>query len=114
MRLLGPKSFPDVLKVFDEENIFKDGWYPSHIKDTWPRERFNEANSQFGEWNEFELSHTDLLDVKLHWNTGFEIPKEGMTVAEALQLPIERVSVLLGHRSVRITERHYSPWVRAA
>lgn len=27
--------------------------------------------------------------------------------------PIERVSVLLGHKSVRITERHYSPWVRA-
>ena len=27
--------------------------------------------------------------------------------------PIERVSVLLGHRSVRITEKHYSPWVRA-
>jgi len=27
--------------------------------------------------------------------------------------PIERVSVLLGHQSVRITEKHYSPWVRA-
>jgi integrase/recombinase XerD len=28
-------------------------------------------------------------------------------------VPIERVSVLLGHQSVRVTERHYSPWVRA-
>lgn len=28
-------------------------------------------------------------------------------------IPIERVSVLLGHQSVRITEKHYSPWVRA-
>ena len=28
-------------------------------------------------------------------------------------VPIEKVSVLLGHQSVRITERHYSPWVRA-
>jgi integrase/recombinase XerD len=27
-------------------------------------------------------------------------------------VPIERVSILLGHSSVRITERHYSPWVR--
>jgi integrase/recombinase XerD len=27
-------------------------------------------------------------------------------------VPIERVSVLLGHQSVRITERHYSPWVK--
>ena len=25
-------------------------------------------------------------------------------------VPIERVSVLLGHQSVRITERHYAPW----
>jgi integrase len=27
-------------------------------------------------------------------------------------VPIERVSILLGHSSTRITERHYSPWVR--
>ena len=28
-------------------------------------------------------------------------------------VPLERVSVLLGHNSVRITEPHYSPWVRS-
>jgi len=28
-------------------------------------------------------------------------------------VPLERISVLLGHQSVRVTERHYSPWVRA-
>jgi site-specific recombinase XerD len=28
-------------------------------------------------------------------------------------IPIERVSLLLGHQSVRITEKHYSPWVHA-
>lgn len=28
-------------------------------------------------------------------------------------VPIERVSILLGHSSVKITERHYAPWVRA-
>jgi integrase/recombinase XerD len=28
-------------------------------------------------------------------------------------VPIERVSILLGHSSTRITERHYSAWVRA-
>jgi integrase/recombinase XerD len=27
-------------------------------------------------------------------------------------VPIERVSILLGHTSIRITERHYTPWVR--
>ena len=36
----------------------------------------------------------------------------------AVELPlagvsIERVSVLLGHSSVRVTEKHYNPWVRA-
>ena len=28
-------------------------------------------------------------------------------------VPIERVSVLLGHQSVRVTEKHYNPWVRS-
>jgi integrase len=28
-------------------------------------------------------------------------------------VPVERVSVLLGHQSVRITEKHYAPWVRS-
>jgi integrase/recombinase XerD len=28
-------------------------------------------------------------------------------------IPIERVSILLGHQSTRVTERHYNPWVRA-
>ncbi len=28
-------------------------------------------------------------------------------------VPLERVSMLLGHQSVRVTERHYAPWVAA-
>jgi integrase/recombinase XerD len=38
------------------------------------------------------------------------------TYAVALLLegvPMERVSILLGHTSIRVTEKHYSPWVRA-
>jgi integrase len=38
------------------------------------------------------------------------------TLAVELRLagvPIERVSVLLGHSSVRVTEKHYNPWVRS-
>jgi integrase len=27
-------------------------------------------------------------------------------------VPIERVAILLGHSSVRITEKQYAPWVR--
>jgi hypothetical protein len=26
---------------------------------------------------------------------------------------MERVSILLGHSSVKVTERHYAPWVQA-
>ena len=28
-------------------------------------------------------------------------------------IALERVSVLLGHQSVKVTEKHYTPWVRA-
>jgi integrase/recombinase XerD len=28
-------------------------------------------------------------------------------------VPLQRVSVLLGHSSIKVTEKHYSPWVRA-
>ena len=27
-------------------------------------------------------------------------------------VPIERVAILLGHSSIKVTERHYSPWIR--
>jgi hypothetical protein len=97
MRLIGPRSFPELLKIFDDENRFKDGWTN---KDPWPRDRFNEANSFLGEWNEFELSHPELLDVKLHWNDQFDIPKDGMTVAEALQLPRVRSWIAKGEHKI--------------
>jgi len=28
-------------------------------------------------------------------------------------VPLDRVSVLSGHSSIRITERHYAPWPRS-
>jgi hypothetical protein len=28
-------------------------------------------------------------------------------------IPLEQVGALLGHASVRVTEKHYSPWVKA-
>jgi integrase len=36
-------------------------------------------------------------------------------VAELLKngVPMEEVSILLGHSSVRITEKHYASWVQA-
>jgi integrase len=28
-------------------------------------------------------------------------------------VPLDQVSILLGHSSVKITEKHYAPWVKA-
>jgi integrase/recombinase XerD len=28
-------------------------------------------------------------------------------------VPLEQVSILLGHKSVKLTEKHYAPWVKA-
>ncbi|HXW92464.1 MAG TPA: tyrosine-type recombinase/integrase [Terriglobales bacterium] len=28
-------------------------------------------------------------------------------------VPLERISILLGHHSLKVTEKHYAPWVRA-
>jgi hypothetical protein len=99
MRLVAPKSFPDVLKIFDQENTVKDKQCRCG-KDRWPRHRFAEANSQFGEWTEVELSHAELLDVKLFGNAAFGIPKEGMTVGEALRLDAVRAWLALGSNGV--------------
>jgi hypothetical protein len=97
MKLIGPKSYTDVLKIFDEENKFKDGWYPPAQKDTWPRGRFDEANAQFkGEWYEYELSSADVLNIKLPWNKEFMIPEEGMAVQEALHLPLVKAWIAGG------------------
>src|SRR5580704_18774400 len=86
MKLIGPKSYSELLRVFDTENKVKDGWYPKTLeKDSWPRQAFNQSQLQFGEWNEYELSHAELLDIKLHWNTDFGIPKDGMTVVDAIE-----------------------------
>jgi hypothetical protein len=107
MRLLGPKSYLDLLNIFNEENSVKDRWDPP--KDPWPRKRFEEANGQFnGEWNEFELSHTDLLGVKLIWHTNdaFEIPQEGMVVSEALRLPLVQSWIAKGEHNSYPGETH--------
>jgi hypothetical protein len=40
--------------------------------------------------------------------------RETFAVELLLQgVPMERVAMLLGHQSIKITERHYAPWVRA-
>jgi integrase/recombinase XerD len=40
--------------------------------------------------------------------------RDAFAVALLLEgVPMERVSILLGHTSIRVTERNYAPWVRA-
>jgi len=87
MKLRGSKSYPDLVKIFDNENKVKDERYPDEPdRDSWPRHRINEANLQFGEWGEYELSHAELLNVRLHWNRDFGIPEDGMTAVDAIRL----------------------------
>jgi len=102
-----PEANAYVLKVFDEENKVKDGWYPNNPeKDSYPRQAFNKAHLQFGEWNEYELSHAELLCVRLHWNTDFGIPKEGMTVVDAIQLKAVRDWIAAGKAKVLPDNSH--------
>ena len=42
------------------------------------------------------------------------LPCETLTVGLLrARVPMDRVSVLLGHSSIKVREKHYSPWVRA-
>jgi hypothetical protein len=88
MELFGPKSFEEVSELFSQENRFKDEKV-CKAGDTWARDRFKEADAHFlGEWYEYRLSHAEILDIKLPWHKyTYQTPEDGVTVAEALQIP---------------------------
>lgn len=94
MRFLRDLAHEDVCQVFASENGFKDRRYVGRSDgppyDEWPRDRMKEANVQFsGLWSECELSGTELLSVRLHWNTELGIPQGSRpTVESVLQLPL--------------------------
>jgi hypothetical protein len=51
-----------------------------------------------------------------HYRTGADALADPERVNGGLPqvgVPIERVSVLFGHSSIKVTEKYYSPWVRA-
>lgn len=84
---------------------------------------FAPTSKEFFFWNGRSDRHTpvSVWEASLHRifrNAGIEKAHPHRfrdTFAVELLLagtPIERVSVLLGHRSVKVTEKHYSPWVR--
>jgi site-specific recombinase XerD len=71
----------------------------------------SKLHSAIGKWQRRLQTLFTLAEVK-----GGHAHRFRDTFAVELLLtgvPLERVSVLLGHQSVRITERHYSPWVRS-
>jgi len=79
-------------------------WYPDRVKKTsivcmfgdWLRAVFDRAKVPHG--REERLSH------RFRHTFAVEMLLAGV--------PIEGVSILLGHRTVRTTERHYSAWVK--
>jgi len=70
----------------------------------------SKLHSAIGKWQRRLQNLFTLAEVK-----GGHAHRFRDTFAVELLLtgvPLERVSVLLSHQSIRITERHYSPWVR--
>lgn len=71
----------------------------------------SKPKSAVGDWQRSLRKLFDLVDIENGHAHRF---RDTFAVELLLSgVPIERVSMLLGHRSVRVTERHYAPWVRA-
>ncbi len=67
-------------------------------------------STQVGHWQ------GELLDLSAAVKVGhLHAHRFRDTFAVSLLLegvPVERVAVLLGHSSIKVTEKHYSPWIR--
>lgn len=90
MRPIKEWEYANLLGVFERENAEKDQRVKTQLGhvDQWPRDRFQEANARFkGEWHEYEFEQADLARIRLHLNTDFDIPKEGMMLRDALKQP---------------------------
>ena len=62
-------------------------------------------------WSRYLDALFDLADVQDGHSHRF---RDTFAVKLLLKgVPLEQVSILLGHSSLRITEKHYSPWVKA-
>jgi integrase len=70
------------------------------------------ADSVYSDWHRtFEKVFAEAnLGKRCH----FHMFRDTFAVERLLAgVPIEQVSRLLGHKSIRVTEKHYSPWVQA-
>lgn len=68
-----------------------------------------------GDWQGKIKQVFDLAEISKGLGNAVSHRLRDTFAVELLQagVPIERVSILLGHQSVRVTERHYNPWVRS-
>ena len=73
------------------------------------------AFTRIGDWQAKIKKVFDLAGISKGLGNAVSHRLRDTFAVELLQagVPIERVSVLLGHQSVRVTERHYNPWVRS-
>jgi site-specific recombinase XerD len=56
--------------------------------------------------------HKLFVDAKIEHGHAHRFRDTFATELLLSGVPLERVSILLGHHSIKITERHYSPWIR--
>jgi integrase/recombinase XerD len=68
------------------------------------------AKSTVADWQRSLAKVFDLAGIKGHAHRFRDTFSVNLLKAG---VPLETVSVLLGHSSIRITERHYSPWVKS-
>jgi integrase/recombinase XerD len=99
---------PDsVLRVLDATPRVRDTRY------FWTGQ--GKRQTAIGDWQEKIKKVFDLAKISKGLGNAVSHRLRDTFAVELLQagVPIERVSILLGHQSVRVTERHYNPWVRS-
>ena len=70
--------------------------------------------SAIGEWQERIRSIFDAAGIESNGHAVSHRLRDTFAVELLLAgVPIDRVSKLLGHQSVGITDKHYSPWTRS-
>jgi integrase/recombinase XerD len=74
--------------------------------------------SSVGDWQRSMRRVFELADIRLDDRTPKRCHPHMFRDTFAVEcllagVPLEQVSMLLGHKSIKITEKHYAPWVKA-
>jgi integrase/recombinase XerD len=68
------------------------------------------AKSTVADWQRSMIKVFELAGIKGHAHRFRDTFSVNLLLAG---VPLETVSILLGHSSIRVTEKHYSPWVKS-